>query len=111
MLPDVFDAIANPARRVILAELSQGSRTAGQLTGLLELSRSAASEHLAVLRDAGLVREERRGRNRLYHLQPEGLAEVGGWVKHLEDYWNRRLDALEELLDEEKHHDRERDQA
>lgn len=69
---------------------------------MFELSRSAASEHLAVLREAGLVREERHGRHRLYHLQPSALAEIGGWVKHFEHYWNRRLDALAELLDEEK---------
>ncbi|MDQ0689416.1 DNA-binding transcriptional ArsR family regulator [Arthrobacter sp. W4I7] len=102
VLPDVFGAVSNPARRVILDELRQGPRTAGELTGLLELSRSAASEHLAVLREAGLVREERHGRNRLYHLQPAGLEEIGGWVQHFEHYWNRRLDALAELLDEEK---------
>lgn len=102
MLPDVFGAVSNPARRVILDELRQGSRTAGELTGLLNLSRSAASEHLAVLREAGLVREERHGRNRLYHLQPQALAEIGGWVKHFEHYWDQRLDALAELLDEEK---------
>ena len=101
MLPDVFGAVANPARRVILDELCQGPRTAGELTGLLKLSRSAASEHLAVLREAGLVREERHGRHRLYHLQPAGLAEIGGWVKHLERYWTQRLDALADLLDEE----------
>ncbi|MDQ0848063.1 DNA-binding transcriptional ArsR family regulator [Arthrobacter sp. B3I9] len=101
MLPDVFGAVANPARRVILDELCEGPRTAGELTGLLELSRSAASEHLAVLREAGLVREERHGRHRLYHLQPARLAEIGGWVKHFERYWTQRLDALAELLDEE----------
>ena len=55
MLPDIFGALANPARRTILDELRNGPRTAGDLTGLLEQSRSAASEHLAVLREAGLV--------------------------------------------------------
>src|SRR6478735_5016449 len=101
VLTDVFAAVANPARRVILDELRRGPRTAGELTGLLDLSRPAASEHLAVLREAGLVREERQGRNRVYHLQPAALAEVGAWVKHFEHYWNQRLDALADLLDEE----------
>ena len=102
VLTDVFAAVSNPARRVILDELRQGSRTAGELTGLLHLSRPAASEHLAVLRGAGLVREERQGRNRVYYLQPARLAEIGGWVKHFEQYWNQRLDALADLLDKEK---------
>ncbi|MBD1544416.1 winged helix-turn-helix transcriptional regulator [Arthrobacter sp. IA7] len=99
MLPDIFGALANPARRLILDELRNGPRTAGDLTGLLEQSRSTASEHLAVLREAGLVREERQGRHRVYHLQAAGLAEVDGWLKQYEHYWNRRLDALGNLLD------------
>ncbi|MFF2316033.1 ArsR/SmtB family transcription factor [Arthrobacter sp. NPDC058097] len=99
MLPDIFGALASPARRAILDELRNGPRTAGHLTGLLEQSRSTASEHLAVLRGAGLVREERQGRNRIYHLQAAGLAEVGGWLKHYEHCWNLRLDALGNLLD------------
>jgi len=99
VLPDVFGALANPARRRMLDALRQGPLTAGELTGLLELSRSTASEHLAVLRVAGLVREERRGRNRVYHLQASGLAQVGVWLKHYEHYWNQRLDTLGEFLD------------
>ena len=97
--PDIFGALANPSRRTILDELRNGPRTAGELTGLLKQSRSAASEHLAVLREAGLVREERQGRHRVYHLQAASLAEVGGWLEHYEHYWNRRLDALGNLLD------------
>ncbi|MEZ2372873.1 ArsR/SmtB family transcription factor [Arthrobacter sp. RCC_34] len=99
MLPDVFGALANPARRRMLDALRTGPLTAGELTGLLALSRSAASEHLAVLREAGLVREERRGRNRVYHLKPAGLAQAGDWLKPYEQYWNRRLDVLGDLLD------------
>ncbi|QTF73054.1 ArsR/SmtB family transcription factor [Arthrobacter woluwensis] len=99
MLPDVFGALANPARRRMLDALRAGPLTAGELTGLLALSRSAASEHLAVLREAGLVREERRGRNRVYHLQPERLSQAGDWLKPYEQYWNRRLDVLGDLLD------------
>lgn len=99
MPPDIFAALASPARRTILDALRNGPRTAGDLSDLLEQSRSTASEHLAVLRGAGLVREERQGRHRIYHLQAAGLAEVGGWLKHYEHYWNRRLDALGNLLD------------
>lgn len=99
VLPDVFGALANPARRRMLDALRVGPLTAGELTGLLALSRSAASEHLAVLRETGLVREERRGRNRVYHLRPDGLEQAGDWLKPYEHYWNRRLDALGSLLD------------
>ncbi|WP_284974266.1 MULTISPECIES: metalloregulator ArsR/SmtB family transcription factor [unclassified Arthrobacter] len=99
MPSDVFGALANPSRRTILDSLLQGPLSAGDLTGRLELSRSSASEHLTVLKEAGLIREERKGRHRIYHLQPAGLQEVSGWLKHYEQYWNRRLDALADLLD------------
>ncbi|MFP3578739.1 metalloregulator ArsR/SmtB family transcription factor [Arthrobacter sp. SIMBA_036] len=98
MPPDVFGALANPSRRTILDSLLQGPLSAGDLTGRLELSRSSASEHLTVLKEAGLIREERQGRHRIYHLQPAGLKEISGWLKHYEQYWNQRLDALADLL-------------
>ncbi|MFI2565392.1 ArsR/SmtB family transcription factor [Paenarthrobacter sp. NPDC018779] len=101
MLPDVFGALANPSRRTILDSLLGGPLSAGELTGRLALSRSSASEHLTVLKDAGLIREERQGRHRIYHLQAAGLQEASGWLKHYEHYWNQRLDALGELLDKE----------
>jgi DNA-binding transcriptional ArsR family regulator len=65
------------------------------------LGRPAVSEHLQVLRRASLVREEPRGRERFYHLDPRPLAEVEAWMKRFERYWERRLDDLHRLLDEE----------
>ena len=105
MLPDIFGALANPSRRTILHSLRGGPLTAGELTGRLELSRSSASEHLSVLKNAGLITEERQGRHRIYHLEARGLQEVNGWLKNYEQYWNQRLDALADLLDEENTHD------
>ena len=99
VLPDIFGALANPSRRTILHSLRGGPLTAGELTGRLELSRSSASEHLSVLKDAGLVSEERQGRHRIYHLQAAPLQEVSTWLKDYEQYWNQRLDALADLLD------------
>ncbi|MFJ3957446.1 ArsR/SmtB family transcription factor [Arthrobacter sp. NPDC090010] len=99
MLPDVFGALANPTRRHMLDSLRGSPRTAGELTATLNLSRSTASEHLSILRQAGLVLEERQGRHRVYRLQAEGLAEVSAWLKRYEQYWEERLDALGELLD------------
>ncbi|MET3902256.1 metalloregulator ArsR/SmtB family transcription factor [Paenarthrobacter sp. 4246] len=96
---DVFGALANPSRRTILDNLLGGPLTAGELTGNLELSRSSASEHLSVLKEAGLIREERKGRQRIYHLEARGLQEVNGWLNSYEQYWNRRLGALSDLLD------------
>ncbi|UGT56465.1 ArsR/SmtB family transcription factor [Nocardia asteroides] len=98
---DVFSALANPVRRQLLEALREGPRAAGDLAGRFELSRPAVSEHLAVLRHAGLVREEPRGRHRYYHLDADPLAEVGAWLHPFEHYWRARMGALRDLLDEE----------
>ncbi|MET8630467.1 metalloregulator ArsR/SmtB family transcription factor [Kitasatospora sp. NPDC004669] len=98
---DVFSALANPVRRKLLEGLRGGPRAAGELAGDFELSRPAVSEHLAVLRGAGLVREEPRGRHRYYHLEPGPLAEVEEWLHPFEKYWRQRMRSLRELLDEE----------
>ncbi|MFH8472875.1 ArsR/SmtB family transcription factor [Streptomyces sp. NPDC018000] len=101
MPTDVFGVLANPVRRKLLESLRAGPRSTGDLAGLFELGRPAVSEHLAVLRSAGLVREEPRGRQRFYHLQPAGLAEVGEWLHLFEHYWKQRLQKLADVLDEE----------
>ncbi|MGW3243056.1 ArsR/SmtB family transcription factor [Streptomyces sp. NPDC001070] len=100
MVTDVFSALANPVRRRLLESLRDGPRAVNDLAGRFELSRPAVSEHLQVLRQAGLVREEPRGRQRFYHLEPEPLAEVGEWLHPFEHYWRARLRSLRDLLDE-----------
>ncbi|NUO55935.1 MAG: winged helix-turn-helix transcriptional regulator [Hamadaea sp.] len=101
MPADVFSALANPVRRQILEALREGPRPVNELAARFELGRPAVSEHLQVLRQAELVREEPRGRQRFYHLRPERLAEVGDWLHPFEHYWRGRLRALRDLLDEE----------
>jgi DNA-binding transcriptional ArsR family regulator len=66
------------------------------------LHRPAVSEHLQVLRTARLVRDERRGRERYYHLEPARLIEVNEWLKPFEHDWRERMKALESVLDEEE---------
>jgi DNA-binding transcriptional ArsR family regulator len=97
---DVFSALANPVRRRLLEALQDGPRAAGELAGEFSLSRPAVSEHLAVLRNARLVREEPRGRHRYYHLEAGPLAEVDAWLHPFERYWSSRLTALRDLLDD-----------
>nr|WP_202446898.1 metalloregulator ArsR/SmtB family transcription factor [Streptomyces sp. SID5468] len=93
--------MANPVRRHLLDALRDGPRAVNDLVSEFELSRPAISEHLQVLRQAGLVREEPRGRQRFYHLEPRRLEEVGDWLHPFERYWRGRLRSLAELLDEE----------
>lgn len=98
---DVFAALANPTRRDLLVHLRKGPRNVTDLASRFDLGRPAISEHLQVLRKAALVREEPRGRERYYHLDPRPLKRVGTWLELFERYWTERLDDLEALLDEE----------
>ncbi|MFO0684214.1 MAG: metalloregulator ArsR/SmtB family transcription factor [Sandaracinus sp.] len=98
---DVFLAIADPTRRAILHRLASGEHSAGQLAAPFRASQSAVSQHLGVLRDAGLVRVRSEGRQRFYTLRPAPLKRVARWVAHYERFWNERLDALGAYLDRE----------
>ncbi len=99
---DVFLAIADPTRRAILHRLADGERTAGELATPFDASQSAISQHLGILRDAGLVRVRSEGRQRVYALRPAPLARVQRWISHYERFWNQKLDALGEYLNEEE---------
>jgi DNA-binding transcriptional ArsR family regulator len=100
--PDIFAALSNPVRRRILELLLERPTTVNALVDAFRLHRPAVSEHLQILRLAKLVKDERRGRERYYHIQPSRLAEVQDWLKPFEHYWRKRLKALGEVLDEEK---------
>jgi DNA-binding transcriptional ArsR family regulator len=99
---DVFSALANPVRREVLMRLRKGPRSVNELAEGFEIGRPAVSEHLQVLRKARLVREEPRGRERFYHLDPRPLADVEKWLEGFGKYWKERMTALEDLLDEQK---------
>jgi DNA-binding transcriptional ArsR family regulator len=100
--PDIFTVLANPVRRRILELLMGGPCTVNHLVGAFRLHRPAVSEHLQVLRNARLVRDERRGRERYYHLDPERLIEVDEWLKPFARYWRARMEKLDAVLDEEE---------
>jgi len=98
---DVFGALANPIRRDLLDLLRTGPLPVKALAEPFAVGRPAVSEHLKVLLDAGLVREEPRGRERHYHLQADALREVGAWLGAYERFWTGRVDALAAWLDQE----------
>jgi len=98
---DVFSALANPVRREILMELRRGPRAVTDIASDFDIGRPAVSEHLQVLRKARLVREEPRGRERYYHLDPRPLDEVTEWLEAFQRYWKKRMVALEQVLEME----------
>lgn len=92
---DVFNAIAEPQRRAILTLLRTGEYPVSTLAHELGMSQPGASKHLRVLREVGLVRDRRRGRQRLYALDAQGLRTVHEWTGGFADFWNASFDRLE----------------
>ncbi|MFD2765952.1 ArsR/SmtB family transcription factor [Micromonospora eburnea] len=97
---DVFAALANPTRREVLRLLlERGEQPVQQLADHFDMRRPSLSEHLRVLKDAGLVTEQPVGRQRFYALRPEPLREVADWLGPYERFWRARLADLREVLD------------
>jgi DNA-binding transcriptional ArsR family regulator len=98
---DVFHAIAERNRRVLIDLMEPGPRAVGELVLASGMSYSATSQHLAILRQAGLVSSHASGRHRLYELQPAALGEVYDWSGQYSELWRSRMDALGGLLREQ----------
>ena len=96
--PDVFAAISHHARRQMLDLLAGTERSVSDITTRFEISRPAVSQHLRVLLDAGLVTEQRHGRERRYRLVPEQLGPVRDWLASYERFWDDRLQRLQTQL-------------
>jgi DNA-binding transcriptional ArsR family regulator len=92
-------AIAAPRRRQILTLVRDGELSAGEIAGHFDVTRPAVSQHLNVLKEAGLVTERRNGTRRLYRARPEGLAQLKAF---LEEFWEERLDALKAEAEREE---------
>ena len=101
-LGSVFHALGDATRRRMLAELSRGERTVGELAQPFAMSLAAASKHIRVLESAGLIRREIRWRTHVCHLEPGPLARAHEWLGFYERFCNDRLDDLERLLREEQ---------
>jgi DNA-binding transcriptional ArsR family regulator len=94
---DVFNAIAEPRRRQIIDLLAAGGeRAVGDLVGALRLPQPAVSKHLNVLRRVRLVSASRRGRRRVYRLNPRELKTVHDWVKHYEQFWSHQISRIKD---------------
>jgi DNA-binding transcriptional ArsR family regulator len=92
-------AIAEPRRRQILVLVRDEELSAGEIASHFEVTRPAVSQHLTVLKEAGLVDERRNGTRRLYRARPEGLADVKAF---LEQFWGERLEALKREAEREE---------
>ena len=91
-------AIADPTRRRIVELLATRDHTAGELVAEFDLSAPAISQHLNVLREAGLLTTRAEGQSRIQSLNPKGLDELDAWLNRTRRFWSSRLDALEAEL-------------
>jgi DNA-binding transcriptional ArsR family regulator len=100
-LDTVFQALTDGTRRAMLRSLADGDRNIGELAAPFAMSLAAASKHVKVLERAGLVRRLVKGRTHICRLEPGPLAAADEWLRFYEQFWNRKLDALEALLEAE----------
>lgn len=95
----IFQALAVPSRRAIFESLAQGEAAVKDLTARFDISQPAVSQHLATLKEAGLVVGRRAGRCVYYRVEPKGLQPLVDWIAHYRAFWTEHLDRLRNLLD------------
>ena len=95
----VFQALADPSRRAIFEALTRGEAAVKDLTARFDISQPAVSQHLATLKDAGLVDGRREGRCVYYRVEPRGIQPLVDWITHCRAFWTERVDRLEKLLE------------
>jgi DNA-binding transcriptional ArsR family regulator len=95
---DGFTALADPTRRAIFERLAERPSAVGELAGDLPVSRPAVSQHLKVLKDAGLVVDHADGTRRIYQLDPDGVDALRGY---LDQFWNQALTAFKQAVEQD----------
>ena len=95
----IFQALADPSRRAIFESLTHGEVAVKDLTARFDISQPAVSQHLATLREAGLVNRRREGRRVYYRVEPRGMKPLVDWIAHYRAFWTERVDRLQRLLE------------
>jgi DNA-binding transcriptional ArsR family regulator len=102
-LNSVFGSLADPTRRDILQRLLKGEQSIGELAKEYHLTFAAVSKHLKVLEKAKLIMKQRRGKQQMVRIAPQALADADEYLRQYKALWESRFDALESLLEQEKH--------
>lgn len=100
MQKDIFHAIADQTRREILGFTAFSKMNINTVSGKFKISRAAVYKHIRVLKQAGLLDIEQKGRERFCSAKLEGLKSVSDWIEQYKNLWNKKLDSLEQYLDE-----------
>jgi DNA-binding transcriptional ArsR family regulator len=105
---NAFAALADPTRRAVFERLAKGPRSVGDLAHGLPVSRPAVSQHLKVLKEAGLVTDRPEGARRVYQIDPQGLGQLRAW---LDRFWDGALEAFKAEVEKSDTPDDEEDEA
>ena len=95
----LFQALADPTRKAIFESVAEGETAVKEITARFDVSQPAVSQHLAVLREAGLVIARREGRCVYYRVAPRGMKPLIDWIAHYRAFWTEHVDRLEQLLE------------
>lgn len=95
----VFQALADPSRRAIFESLARGEAPVKDITARFDISQPAVSQHLAILKEAGLVNGRRDGRRVYYRVEPRGIKPLIDWIAHYQAFWTEHVHRLEQLLE------------
>ena len=106
-LQGAFRALSDPTRRAILMHLSRQDMTIGEVVERFDVTRAAIKKHLTILEEGELIRVDAQGRERINRLQPQGLKVVSDWVAYFDRFWDDRLAALQQAV--EQHEQAKRD--
>lgn len=96
----IFKALADPTRHAVYSKLAAGQFNASELRTGLNITQPAMSQHLAVLKDAGLITAEKQGRTVNYAINPDGLAEISLWLTKYRAFWPEKIGSLKLVLKE-----------
>lgn len=102
---NVFAALSDPTRRAVFEGLKSGPKAVGDLAATLPVTRPAVSQHLQVLKQAGLVSDRADGRRRVYQIDPQGLGQLRAW---LDKFWDSALGAFQAEMEREFHKENEK---
>lgn len=95
---DVFQAIADPTRRAIIALLAVQALTPGAIADNFDAARQTISKHIQILTECELVRHENKGREIVYHINPQKMKEIAEWAEQYRQLWDSRFNALEDIM-------------
>lgn len=99
---DPFHALADPSRRQILMMVSKERMHINSLAHNFDISRPAISKHIKILHEAGFISIQEQGRERYCELSPEGFEHIKGWIGYFEQFWNTKVNNLDQLLKQRK---------